>query len=222
MSPKSILDDVQSKQGNVIFLTGAGLSTDSGIPTFRGPEGYWTIGSKNYMPTEMATQEMFMRYPEKVWDWYLYRFGVCAQAKPNKGHNHIVEFEQILKDRFVLVSQNIDGLHQEAGSSLERSFYIHGNAAFYRCAAASSKALQLLPPDLWYDGKQEMTEAVKHRLTCSTCGSWMRPHVLWFDESYDEVYYSFETVLQKSEQADLVFLVLNLILLAFDLVFHLI
>jgi len=207
MSPESILKDVQMKQGNVIFLTGAGLSTDSGIPTFRGPEGYWTIGSKNYMPTEMATQEMFNRYPEKVWDWYLYRFGVCARAKPNKGHQHIVDFEQKWKDRFVLVSKNIDGLHQEAGNSLERSFYIHGNAAFFRCAASCTKELRILPTEIWYEGKPEMNAATKHQLTCPNCGAWMRPHVLWFDESYDEDYYSFETVLNKTERADLVFLI---------------
>jgi len=207
LTPETIIQKTRLTQGNVLFLTGAGLSAASGIPTFRGPEGYWTIGSQNYMPTEMATQAMFSRYPEKVWDWYLYRFGVCAQSQPNEGHQYIVGFEEQLKDRFVLVSQNIDGLHQEAGSSLERSYYIHGNSAFYRCSAACSKELQLLPPTLWYSEKKEMTTETMDRLTCKSCGAWMRPHVLWFDESYDEEYYSYETVLGKAQHADLLFLI---------------
>ena len=76
--------------GRVVVLTGAGISAESGIPTFRGEEGYWVVGSRNYMPQEMATHEMFERAPEEVWRWYLYRFGVCKDARPNAGHAALV------------------------------------------------------------------------------------------------------------------------------------
>lgn len=207
MTPQSITQEVLSTNGNIVFLTGAGLSAASGIPTFRGPEGYWTIGSANYMPTEMATQRMFQKHPEEVWDWYLYRFGICGKSDPNEGHYAIVKMEEMLQDRFVLVSQNIDGLHQKAGNSLERSYYIHGNAAYMRCSKPCHKRLIKMPHTLWYDGKQEMNEKTKKQLTCPNCGSWMRPHVLWFDESYNEHYYSYETVLEKSSHADLLFVI---------------
>ncbi|HET8724170.1 MAG TPA: Sir2 family NAD-dependent protein deacetylase, partial [Anaeromyxobacteraceae bacterium] len=74
---QEILDDVRARRGRVLALTGAGISAESGIPTFRGEEGYWVVGSRNYMPQEMATAGMFEARPEEVWRWYLYRFGVC-------------------------------------------------------------------------------------------------------------------------------------------------
>lgn len=207
MNIKSIVKEVLSTNGNIIFLTGAGLSAASGIPTFRGPEGYWTIGSANYMPTEMATQQMFKKHPEEVWDWYLYRFGLCGKSDPNEGHHSIVEMEAFFKERFVLISQNIDGLHQKAGNSLERSYYIHGNAAFMRCSKPCHQRLIKMPQKIWYNGKQNMNPETKEQLTCPNCGSWMRPHVLWFDESYNEQYYSYETVLEKSSHADILFVI---------------
>ena len=207
MMPNQIAQEIKSTNGNIIFLTGAGLSAASGIPTFRGPEGYWTIGSANYMPTEMATQQMFNKHPAEVWDWYLYRFGVCGKSKPNAGHDSIVKMEELFQDRFVLVSQNIDGLHQKAGNSIERSFYIHGNSAYMRCSKPCHKRLIKMPKALWYNGKQEMNALTQEQLTCPNCDSWMRPHVLWFDESYNEQYYSFETVLEKSSHADILFVI---------------
>src|SRR5512136_588391 len=108
---KSILAEVRREQGRVVVLTGAGISAESGIPTFRGQEGYWVVGSRNYMPTQMATHEMFEQNPDEVWRWYLYRFGVCRDAQPNAGHRAIVVLEEALGDRFTLVTQNIDGLH---------------------------------------------------------------------------------------------------------------
>ena len=71
----AILADVRSREGRVVALTGAGISAESGIPTFRGKEGYWVVGSRNYMPQEMATHAMFTMEPEQVWRWYLHRFG---------------------------------------------------------------------------------------------------------------------------------------------------
>src|SRR5919205_1139494 len=125
----TLLDEVRRARGRVIALTGAGISAESGIPTFRGKEGYWVVGPKNYMPLEM-----FERSPEEVWRWYLYRFGVCRGAQPNAGHRALVALERALGDRFHLVTQNIDGLHLRAGATPARTSCIHGDAAFVRCA----------------------------------------------------------------------------------------
>ena len=76
---------------HALVLTGAGMSAESGIPTFRGPEGYWTVGSDVYHPQEMATLAMFGRNPDAVWQWYLYRATVCRAAAPNAGHLALVE-----------------------------------------------------------------------------------------------------------------------------------
>ena len=127
-----------SRQGNLCVLTGAGISAESGIPTFRGKDGYWVVGSRNYMPEEMATARMFERQPEEVWRWYLYRFGICHKFAPNPAHHALVELERHCGERFRLVTQNIDGLHRRAGSTHERTYCIHGDSAWVRCAAARS------------------------------------------------------------------------------------
>ena len=117
-----------------MVLTGAGISAESGIPTFRGPEGYWRVGSRNYRPMELATREAFERMPEEVWRWYLYRRAVCRAAAPNPAHRALVDAERRLGDRFLLVTQNVDGLHRRAGSDPARTFEIHGNIDLWRCA----------------------------------------------------------------------------------------
>ena len=103
--------------GAFVVVTGAGVSAESGIPTFRGQDGYWTVGSRVYHPQELATHAAFRRMPEEVWRWYLYRLGVCRAAEPNPAHVALVELERALGDRFRLVTQNVDGLHLRAGSS---------------------------------------------------------------------------------------------------------
>ena len=121
----TLLDDARAGSGPLVFLTGAGISAESGIPTFRGPEGYWTVGSREYRPEELATYEAFTRMPDEVWAWYLYRRGVCRAARPNPAHLALVELERALGDRFLLVTQNVDGLHLRAGHSAERVLQIH-------------------------------------------------------------------------------------------------
>ena len=130
---KHILTKTLAEQSPVTVLTGAGISAESGIPTFRGPEGYWTVGSAEYHPQEMATVRMFEQAPDDVWAWYLYRLGVCRRAQPNAGHLALVEMEALLGDRFTLITQNVDGLHLQAGNSPQRTFQIHGNISFMRC-----------------------------------------------------------------------------------------
>src|SRR5512132_2443101 len=147
MEPKlaDILADIRRERGRVVALTGAGISAESGIPTFRGSEGYWVVGSRNYMPQEMATHEMFVRAPDEVWRWYLYRFGICKDAAPNAGHHALVELDRALGDRFHLVTQNIDGLHLRAGATPERTSCIHGDAAFVRCVDACTPGKLPMP-----------------------------------------------------------------------------
>jgi len=201
-----ILAEVKAARGRVLALTGAGISAESGIPTFRGAEGYWVVGSRNYMPQEMATHAMFARDPAEVWRWYLYRFGVCRGASPNAGHLALVDLDRALGERFHLVTQNIDGLHLKAGATPERTYCIHGDAAFVRCAGGCGGLLPM--PEMGIRGaRSPFTEADRRALSCPRCGGWLRPHVLWFDEYYDEEYYRMHSALRAAGAADLLLVV---------------
>lgn len=202
-----ILEDVRRAHGRVVALTGAGISAESGIPTFRGAEGYWVVGSKNYMPQEMATQAMFRRAPEEVWRWYLYRFGICRSAQPNDGHRALVALDRALGDRFHLVTQNIDGLHLRAGATPAHTSSIHGEAAFVRCAAECGPGKLDLPDMGPREAGTPFTAEDRARLSCPRCGDWLRPHVLWFDECYDEENYRMDTALRAAARADLLLVV---------------
>jgi NAD-dependent deacetylase len=202
-----ILEEVKASRGRVLALTGAGISAESGIPTFRGKEGYWVVGSRNYMPQEMATREMFDRDPREVWRWYLYRFGVCHRVEPNQGHRALVELDRGLGERYHLVTQNIDGLHLRAGSTRERTYCIHGDVAFVRCADECTTDLFPMPEMGERDGETPFTDADRARLSCPRCGGWLRPHVLWFDEYYDEHWYRMQSALRAADRADLLLVV---------------
>ena len=191
----------QAKQ--ITFLTGAGISSESGIPTFRGPEGYWKVGAKEYHPQEMATYAMFTKHPDELWQWYLYRASVCLNAEPNQAHLALVEIERILQDRFTLITQNVDNLHIRAGSNPERTFQIHGNVFFMRCVNECQQRLIALPQKLFLREKdQSLSVEDKNCLKCPDCGVGTRPHVLWFDESYDEHYFKFESAMAVAEKTD--------------------
>ncbi|HVP69633.1 MAG TPA: Sir2 family NAD-dependent protein deacetylase [Anaeromyxobacteraceae bacterium] len=209
MEPRlaEILKQVRDRAGRVVALTGAGISAESGIPTFRGKDGYWVVGSRNYMPQEMATYAMFTIQPAEVWRWYLYRFGVVRHAEPNAGHRALVDLERALGDRFTLVTQNIDGLHRRAGSSEERTFCIHGDAAWVRCNYECGVGRLPLPDMGVREATTPFTEEDRRMLTCPRCGNWLRPHVLWFDEYYDEENYRFESTLRAAREADLLLVV---------------
>jgi NAD-dependent deacetylase len=125
----------------LVFLTGAGISAESGIPTFRGEEGYWTIGSKVYQPQEMATWSNFSQMPLEVWRWYLYRRAICHHAEPNPAHLALADLEKNFGDGFTLVTQNVDGLHLRAGNSFARTYQIHGNIDYMRPYQGDSSTL---------------------------------------------------------------------------------
>ncbi len=204
---KELLGAVRERSPRVVVLTGAGISAESGIPTFRGSEGYWVVGSKNYMPEEMATGRMFTRDPEQVWRWYLYRFGLCRHAEPNSAHRALVKLESALGERFRLVTQNIDGLHRRAGSSIERTYCIHGDAAYVRCNRDCGVGILSLPAVDAPAMDAEFPQQLREQLTCQQCGDWLRPHVLWFDEYYDEQNYRADSALRAASLADLLLVV---------------
>ena len=206
---KTILQNFAQGSGRITVLTGAGISAESGIPTFRGPEGYWTIGSKEYQPQEMATYQMFVQQPDEVWKWYLYRIGICAKAAPNAGHLALVEMEKLFESRLTLITQNVDNLHIQAGSSLKHTFQIHGNIFYMRCADECTRKVHSVPHSLTAgkDRKEDLTESDRELLVCKDCGKLTRPHVLWFDEMYNEHYYSYQNSLNVAAETQLLIVV---------------
>lgn len=199
-----LLNETIRNKLQITVLTGAGISAESGIPTFRGPEGFWTIGSKEYHPQEMATYAMFSRNPEAVWVWYLYRMGLCKRAEPNAGHQALASMESCLGHQFTLITQNVDNLHIRAGNTLSRTFQIHGNIFHVRCAAACTDKVFPLPEGLSPKEKGDtLTDKERTLLKCPACGSWIRPHVLWFDESYNERHYHFNSALETATRTRL-------------------
>ncbi len=205
---RALLDRGLSGAGPVVVLTGAGISAESGIPTFRGQDGYWTVGSKNYQPSEMATLATFSRMPEEVWRWYLYRRSVCRSAQPNGAHHALVDLERALGDRFILLTQNVDGLHLRAGNSLARTYQIHGNIDYLRCGddPGSLRPVPLEIGEHWTRTTQ-FTEQARALLSCCDGGELSRPHVLWFDECYDEALFRFESSIRAATSASLLIVI---------------
>ncbi len=204
---ENVFKGLRALNQNFTVLTGAGISAESGIPTFRGPEGFWTIGSKNYTPQEMATFAMFSQNPEAVWAWYLYRLGVCLTAQPNPAHFALVEIEKILGDSFTLITQNIDNLHLAAGNSEKRTYQIHGNIQKVRCSKECNRKLLPLPPLPLPLSNESLSSEIKNQLRCPQCKSWLRPHVLWFDECYDEEYFRLKSSLEAAHLTDVLLVV---------------
>ncbi|HJL15553.1 MAG TPA: Sir2 family NAD-dependent protein deacetylase [Sandaracinaceae bacterium LLY-WYZ-13_1] len=204
-----LLDAGFDAAGPVVVMTGAGISADSGIPTFRGEEGYWTVGSENHHPMEMATHAAFERMPEQVWRWYLYRRSVCRGAEPNDGHRALVRLEEALGDRFLLITQNVDGLHLRAGSSMARTYQIHGNIDFMRCEGERPAHLRKIPLEIGEDWTREtpFTDHARRLLACCPGGAMARPHVLWFDECYDEELFHFESSIRAATSAALLIVI---------------
>ncbi len=145
-------------------LTGAGISAESGIPTFRGKDGLWN----KYDPTELATPEAFKRDPKLVWEWYDWRRQLIAKAEPNEGHKVLAQMEENFPD-FWLVTQNVDGLHQRAGS--KKVIELHGNIWKVRCIGCGKED---------YDYRAPLPEIPPE---CDSCGGLLRPGVVWFGES---------------------------------------
>jgi len=195
MSLDALLD--QAAGTPVTFLTGAGISAPSGIPTFRGEGGFWTVGSTVYRAQELATLAHFKRDPWDVWAWYLYRKATCDKAQPNSAHFALANLESRLGDRFHLVTQNVDGLHTRAGNRQDRIHEIHGSGRLMRCARHCTLDRFEIPDGIALPkAGQPVGADTQARLVCPNCGGMARPHILWFDEYYDETLYRSQSALQ--------------------------
>src|SRR5262245_10167510 len=159
----------------VLVLTGAGVSAESGIPTFRGKDGYW----RNLDPTKLATADAFARDPQLVWDWYGDRRRRIRNARPNAAHEAIARLAQCTDD-FLLVTQNVDDLHARAGVTAEKIVQIHGNIFITRCSRCEFERYDY-PHSQSYGAasEQEQEEGIPQ---CSQCTALMRPGVVWFNE----------------------------------------
>jgi len=193
-----------SGRGEITVLTGAGISAESGIPTFRGPEGYWSIGSRVFQPQEMATLTMFQRKPREVWQWYLYRMGACLRAIPNPGHMALVQLDSLFSDRFTLITQNVDNLHLRAGHRRQNTLEIHGNVFYWRCSQECRPEASPISKKIGPKEKDDrITQTEWQLLHCQGCGALLRPHVLWFDETYNEHHYRANSAMEAARNTDL-------------------
>ena len=207
MNPvEQLAEAIRAEKGLVLFVTGAGVSLASGIPTFRGkdPGAVW---AKDV--TELGTVRYFSEEPAGSWSWYLSRFDKVLGAQPNPAHHALVKLEQWQLQRggkFLLVSQNVDPLHEWAGS--KELVKVHGSAEKIRCSA---QGCSLGAPDGWIPRKDvDLTKFRANPIdanvpTCPKCGALLRQHVLWFDEYYNgHNDYQWPRVLKAAAEAEVV------------------
>ncbi len=208
LRPDAISEDVReliteavNRPGKVVVITGAGVSAESGIRTYRGANGMWTDGGQDAMLK--ATGAFFLQRPRRSWEWYLTRRTEAKAAEPNVAHVAIADMGWMLGSRFMLIGQNIDRLHSRAGSSPDQIIELHGHLEGMRCGGGR--------PGVWpvpeaFDGwteDDELTDDHMELLVCPRCGSLARPHVLWFDEMYDEENYGFASAQRAVANASL-------------------
>lgn len=169
------------KTTRIAVLTGAGISAESGLRTFRdahpstGSGGYWS----KYRPEDLATPQAFERDPKLVWDWYAMRRGKAAEASPNLGHFALVDMERHLDD-FALITQNVDGYHIQAGS--KNVLELHGNIQRVKCFDGCGVM------DSWEEESDALSgtsdsERSRRVPRCPKCNAYLRPDVVWFGES---------------------------------------
>ena len=156
---KSVTKKLKEAQ-KIVFVTGAGISQESGIPTFRGKDGLW----RNYDAMKLATIDAFYENPNLVWEWYNERRRNIFSAEPNLGHRALADLEKFVN--VVILTQNIDGLHQRAGST--KVLELHGSIIEIKCTVCKFK-------------NKILTEFTNIPPLCK-CGNILRPNVVWFGE----------------------------------------
>ncbi len=149
----------------IAVLTGAGISAESGVPTFRGEGGLW----RQYRAMDLATPEAFLRDPKLVWEFYGWRRETLVPVNPNPGHFALAELERRVPS-FTLITQNIDGLHRKAGS--RNVLELHGNIWWVRCTRCGALV-------------EDRTVPMPALPKCGGCGGLLRPNVVWFGEMLD-------------------------------------
>jgi NAD-dependent deacetylase len=180
------LEKILRGRPKIAVLTGAGISAESGIPTFRGADGLW----KTFRAEELATPQAFSRDPALVWEWYDWRRSIIASKEPNAGHRTLARWESYFP-YFVLITQNVDGLHRRAGS--QNLLELHGNIWEVRCTREGTitenheSPLKPIPP------------------LCPACGAMLRPNVVWFGESLPAE--TLEEAYAASASCDLMFVI---------------
>jgi len=179
--PQPLIDKLQAAS-HVAVLTGAGISAESGVPTFRQAQtGLWA----QYDPQELATPQAFQQNPKLVWEWYAWRRQLVSDAVPNAGHLALVELQNMLP-KLTLITQNVDGLHQRAGS--QAVIALHGNIMETKCFAHNHKV-------------EKWAEDGRLPPKCPICGSLLRPNVVWFGESLPAA--ALQTAVQATQSCDL-------------------
>lgn len=190
--------------GRILVVTGAGVSAESGIPTFRSVDGEGLYESGDWNPVEFLRSATVEHAPDKLWEYYLERFcGAMRGAKPNLAHHALAHLEFFMQDtegEFLLVTQNIDGLHLEAGNSRDRCIELHGNRQM-RCSDecwlrnhAGEAKFYPIPEEASFP----------EDMVCPDCGSLTRPHVLLFDEAYSQELYRSREAHEFASKADVV------------------
>ncbi len=162
----SIVEHIPNSDTKVLVLTGAGVSAESGVPTFRDPEGYWS----KYRFEELASRDGFLKNPELVLKWYSERRKTVVSVQPNPGHYALAEWEQLLSE-YTLATQNVDGLHDRAGS--KRVIALHGSILSDKCFDCETPY------------RTEFADAEYANQRCP-CGGRIRPAVVWFGEQLPE------------------------------------
>jgi NAD-dependent deacetylase len=170
----------------MVVLTGAGISAESGVPTFRGKGGIW----ESYSAQDLATTQAFTRDPVLVWRFYAWRREVVTGCSPNLAHQILAQIEHQLED-FTLITQNIDGFHATAGS--RNIIELHGSLWHMRCTQCDRR---------WEDRRVPLPEPIPH---CKVCGAMARPDVVWFGESLDSTV--LETAFQAATRSKLVLII---------------
>ncbi|CAK0768083.1 putative NAD-dependent protein deacylase [Gammaproteobacteria bacterium] len=159
---------------------------------------------------ELAMYSAFVVSPDLVWAWYLYRRAICLAAQPNPAHQALIELETAAGERFRHITQNVDGLYGRAGGQPHRTYCIHGNINKMRCTGEDcTSRVWDIPEALGttWSKDQMLTQDDRKALRCQACGQPSRPHILWFDECYNEAWYQADSAMEAARDGNLLIII---------------